>query len=300
LKREPGGDRWFTHALGGLLLVAGGGLGALLAGGRGALGGACLGMVAALGLWGLRGRRDAARSVVLAAPFPEAWRRELESRYDHYHRLPAALKRRFEDDVRVFVAEKRITGVGVEATAQLGLLVAASAVTISLGWPDFEWDRLTEVLLYPQDFDRDYSFEAEDLAGEAHAWGTVILSVPALLESFEDPDDGYHVGIHEFAHLLDAHQAHFDGMPAGMPARLGAAWEELAAREMERLRRGRSALDPYGADDPAEFLAVAVEAFFETPLAVRRRHRELYGTLAEYFAQDPAAWDDARGLALPR
>ena len=65
---------------------------------------------------------------------------------------------------------------------------------------------------------------------------------------------------------------------------------------MERLRRGKSVLDPYGAEDPVEFLAVAVEAFFEAPLALRRRHAELYAMLSAYFAQDPAAWDDARGL----
>jgi hypothetical protein len=69
-------------------------------------------------------------------------------------------------------------------------------------------------------------------------------------------------------------------------------------KEMERLRKGKSALDPYGAEDPVEFLAVAVEGFFETPLLLRQRHREVYAILAEYFRQDPAAWDDARGLAV--
>ena len=44
----------------------------------------------------------------------------------------------------------------------LKLLVAASAVTLSVGWPDYEWDRLTEVLLYPDDFDRDYNLEPGD------------------------------------------------------------------------------------------------------------------------------------------
>jgi Mlc titration factor MtfA (ptsG expression regulator) len=296
LRTEPPADRWFLGAAGGLVFLAASGLGAILAGAAGALGGSLLGLLAAFALWRRRGRREAGRRALLATPFPDAWRRELAARYDHYHRLPPPLRRRFEDDVRLFMAEKRVTGVGVEVTRQLELLVAASAVTISLGWPEYEWDRLAEVLLYPQDFDRDYSFEAQDLAGEAHAWGTVILSVPALIESFDDPDDAYHLGIHEFAHLLDVHQAHFDGTPAGMPAGLGATWATLSESEMERLRKGKSVLDPYGADDPAEFLAVAVEAFFETPLAMRRRHRELYETLAEYFAQDPAAWDDARGL----
>ena len=39
-----------------------------------------------------------------------------------------------------------------------------------------------------------------------------------------------------------------------------------------------------------------VEAFFEVPQAVRRRHPEIYHVLSTYFGQDPAAWDDARGL----
>jgi len=73
-------------------------------------------------------------------------------------------------------------------------------------------------------------------------------------------------------------------------------WVAVAEKEMERLRHGRSALDDYGAHDPVEFLGVAVEAFFEIPQVVRRRHRELYALLRGYFNQDPAEEDDARGL----
>jgi Mlc titration factor MtfA (ptsG expression regulator) len=298
LKTRRPHDRWFAFALGGLAFAAASGLGGLFGGARGALGGAVLGVAAAFVLAGRVGRREASRRALLAAPFPDSWRRQLGERYDHLDRLPEPLRARFEADVRIFLAEKRISGIGLEASAELKLLVAASAVTLSLGWPDYEWEQLSEVLLYPQDFDRDYGFEKADLAGEAHAWGTVILSVPALEQSFADPDDGYHVGLHEFAHLLDLDQAHFGGIPVGLPAGRGPEWTTLVEKEMERLRRGKSVLDPYGAEDPAEFLAVAVEAFFETPLALRRRHRELYTLLAEYFAQDPAAWDDARGLEL--
>ena len=48
----------------------------------------------------------------------------------------------------------------------------------------------------------------------------------------------------------------------------------------------------------ATWQGVAVEAFFETALALRRNHGELYEILVSYFQQDPAAWDDARGLTL--
>jgi Mlc titration factor MtfA (ptsG expression regulator) len=282
----------------GVLLAAGTGLGALLGNAQGAVAGGVMGLAGAFGLDHALGRRWTRRRALLAEPFPERWRRFLHDHYDHFDRLPEELRGHFEDDLRIFLAETRITGIGVDVTDELRLLVAASAVTLSVAWPEHEWEALTEVLLYPQDFDRDYSFEVEDLAGEAHPWGTVILSVPTLRESFEDPDDGYHVGIHEFAHLLDVHQTHFDGIPRGMSAARSAEWATLMQKEMERLRKGKSALDPYGAEDPVEFLAVAVEGFFETPLLLRQRHREVYAILAEYFRQDPAAWDDARGLAV--
>jgi MtfA peptidase len=292
-------DRVFARALQAVAVALGVVAGAAAGGAPGALLGAALGGAAGFGLHSLYVRGAVRRRRLLALPFPERLRRLLAERYDHYDRLPETLRPRFEDDLRLFLAQKKITGVGVEVTDELRLLVAASAVTLSLGWPDYEWDQLTEVLLYPQDFDRDYSFDNEELAGEAHPWGTVILSVPALLESFEDPDDAYHVGIHEFAHLLDVDQTHFDGIPAGLDPRRHAEWLALVEKEMKRMRKGHSAMDDYGADDPVEFLAVAVEAFFETPLALRRRHREVYATLSEYFAQDPARWDDERGLELP-
>jgi MtfA peptidase len=287
-------DRWFPAALAALLLVAGIVLGALLGHAAGASIGSILGVAAGTVLWKNLQRREGLRRKALSEPFPAAWRRLLEECYDHYARLPTPLRGRFEDDLRIFLAEKRVTGVGVEATEELRLLVAASAVTLTLGWPDAEWDQLGEVLLYPQGFDRDHTFEHADLAGEAHGWGTVILSAPTLLESFAYPDDGYHVGIHEFAHLLDVEQTHFDGIPAGFDERRGREWYSLAEREIERIRRGKSALDPYGAEDPVEFFAVAVEAFFEIPQELRGRHREVYEMLAAYFQQDPAAWDDAR------
>ena len=296
MRVEGAHDRRFGRVAGVAAAGAGTALGAMAGGWAGAGAGLAAGAGLGLAVQRVLGRRAGQRRAALSLPFPGKWRTFLLDHYDHYERLDAAWRARFEDDVRIFLAEKRITGVGVETTDELRLLVAASAVTLSVGWPEYEWDHLTEVLLYPDDFDRDYAFGGDDRAGEAHPWGTVILSVPALLESFEVPDDAYHVGIHEFAHLLDVDQTHFDGIPVGLHGGRAREWVAAAEREMERLRHGRSAFDEYGAHDPVEFLGVAVEAFFEVPQVVRRRHREVYAILSAYFGQDPAAWDDARGL----
>ena len=260
----------------------------------GAVAGTALGALRVRRMLARRARRRAAE----AAPFPERWRAFLDERYDHYDRLPDAPRRAFESKVMVFLAETRITGVGVEVTEELRLLVAASASTLSLAWEGHAWEHVAEVLLYARDFDRDYSYEGRELAGEAHPWGTVIISVPTLLDSFDDPDDGYHVGLHEFAHLADMWGTRFDGIPSGFDEEQSRRWLALAARERERMRTGRSVIDPYGAESDVEFLAVAVEAFFERPLALRRGHAEVYGMLKGYFGQDPAAWDDERGLKL--
>jgi len=291
-----GEDAWFAGAMATLAVLAGGVLGlAMGAAGGGAIGGA-LGLGVGAVLWRALTTRATERERVRLAPFPDEWRRILEERYDHYHRLPSDLRRRFEEHVALFLAEKRITGVEVEASLELQLLVAASAATLTAGWEGDHWDHLAEVLLYKKDFGRDYSFDDSDLSGQAHPWGTIILSVPTLEESFDDPDDGFHVGLHEFAHLLDVEQTRFDGVPRGLDAARSREWLEVVDHEMDRLRRGKSVLDPYAGESPAEFLAVAVETFFERPLDLRQRHREVYAILRDYFGQDPAAWDEARGL----
>ncbi len=99
--------------------------------------------------------------------------------------------------------------------------------------------------------------------------------------------------LHEFAHQLDF----LDGQGDGTPPLSGRAayrrWHEVMTAEYGRLvresYRGEArVLDAYGATNPAEFFAVATEAFFEKPVALRQRHPALYEALRDYYRQDPA------------
>jgi len=150
-------------ALAALIVLVSAALGGLLASWPGALVGAALSLVAALSVARHTRRRFARRARLVARPFPDAWRKLLRDRYDHYDRLPADLRRHFDDDLRIFIAEQRVTGGRRQVTDELRILVAASAVTLSLGWPDYEWQQLSEVLLYPDDFDRDYEIGRHEL-----------------------------------------------------------------------------------------------------------------------------------------
>jgi Mlc titration factor MtfA (ptsG expression regulator) len=57
----------------------------------------------------------------------------------------------------------------------------------------------------------------------------------------------------------------------------------MVEREQETL------LDPYAAEHPAEFFAVASETFFTDPHALRQEFPALYDQLACFYRQDPAA-----------
>ena len=218
-----------------------------------------------------------------------------------YAAMSGSLKTEFEDQVAHFVADQRITPIGLDGPIEREdrLLIAASACTLSAGWKGFRWSDVTEILLYADDFDRDYQMGGEGeggqtLSGEAHPWGTVLLSLPSLEESFEDPHDGYHVGYHEFAHVLDRDPPssvgtyHEDG---GLPSNIDEAFaRDLSAALKDaraKLERGESPLDEYALQSPAELWAVAVEAFFESPGAMETAHPDLRQLLDLYFNQRP-------------
>jgi hypothetical protein len=55
----------------------------------------------------------------------------------------------------------------------------------------------------------------------------------------------------------------------------------------------KTAIDEYGATNPAEFFAVATESFFERPRDLQQRHPALYEELKRFYLQDPVGWAPA-------
>ena len=69
---------------------------------------------------------------------------------------------------------------------------------------------------------------------------------------------------------------------------------------MEAVNGEHDVLDEYGAENPAEFFAVASESFFLKPCEIRNMHPELYRELSGFYSLDPAEWypDPADSLAF--
>jgi Mlc titration factor MtfA (ptsG expression regulator) len=160
---------------------------------------------------------------------------------------------------------------------------------------------LKTVVIVPREFTQD--IEEVDVAGVVHEWqeessGEAWEGGPLVL-SWEDVEasgwgEGYNVVIHEAAHCLDMSDGAFNGRPALPPGMSAARWQEVFSAAYQSLRsrgrrRRRSGIDPYAAEDDAEFFAVASEHFFETPRVLLEEFPEVYRLLSGYYRQDPAA-----------
>ncbi len=241
-------------------------------------------------------RKDRRRAALRKQPFPAAWETILQREVPYFQTLDEPEQDRFRDEVRIFLTEKRITGIKTSVDDTVRLLVAASAIIPIFGFPGWEWDQISEVLIYPTTFNDDYEIgqvgdqNVLGMVGDGAMTRMMILSKPDLLEGFRVTQDQKNVGIHEFVHLLDKSDGTVDGVPSlGLPRSAVTPWLKLMHTEMENIQRGHSDINPYGLTDEAEFFAVVSEYFFESPDKMKRKHPELYAMLERIFHQDPQA-----------
>jgi hypothetical protein len=240
-------------------------------------------------------RRYIVRRRIVRRPFPGSWRETLEKCVPFYRRLDERGRRRFEDDVRFFLAEQRISGLrGAPADDRVEVLVASSAAILSHGLPEWEWPNLRDIVIYPGAFDDDYRIgHDKHIIGMVHHQGPIVFSERDLKHGYCVSRDGLNVGLHELAHVMDLGDGRADGIPDGMEWAATAPWVQVMADRLGglRSRRGPRALRSYAGKNEAEFFAVAVEAFFEQPEKLLARDPELYEMLSAYFRQDPARSD---------
>jgi len=249
-------------------------------------------VVVALAVYTGMTRRLRRRRAILGQPFPAEWETVLQREVVFYRTLEPADQARFRRELQLFLGEKRITGIKTELDTTTRVLAGASAIIPIFGFPEWEWDQISEVLIYPSRFDTDFTFgERNDhrtlgMVGSGAMNRIMILAKPDLLAGFRNPGDKRNVGVHEFAHLVDKSDGTIDGLPGvGLDRRSIGPWIELVRRKTEEIRRGDSDIDRYALTNEAEFFAVASEYFFERPGVMQRKHPELYAMLARVFNQ---------------
>jgi Mlc titration factor MtfA (ptsG expression regulator) len=208
---------------------------------------------------------------------------------DFYKKLNKSDSKIFEDRIALFVTDVIITEIGKDVRdREVCLYVASSAVITFWGLPYWNYGRLSEVLVYPNNFTHENEIDPKgQVLGKVHQGGlmdtTMILSLPALVAGFKNPYDKQNVGIHEFAHLIDKADGFIDGLPVELTLDLRSKWIELFSKEFKALQETSNDINAYGAVSLPEFFAVIIEFYKESPLVLERNHKELFYLIEEYF-----------------
>ena len=242
----------------------------------------------------------------LARPLAPGELAILERNVGPYKAMDAAQRARLERLVRRFLHEKTFVGcAGLEITEEMRLTIAGQACLLLLGArSEAVYPTLNAVLVYPGAFlvPRRQVDEAgvvteerQDLLGESWGDGRVILSWDHVRRAGMEEPPSHNVVLHEFAHQLDSESGTTNGAPyLGSPERY-RSWSEVLSRDFAALRHDawfghQDVLDHYGATNPAEFFAVATEAFYEQPHRLAARHPALYEEFLKYYRVDPRQW----------
>lgn len=250
---------------------------------------------------------------MLAEPFPEPWRDAIEREVALWHAIPEGLREKLEDDLRLFVAERYWEPCGgFELSEERCAIIAAQACVLTLGHSVDAFGHVRSILVYPhaywvpdvyEDDAGVVTEEMDEREGEAWQWGTVVLSWQEVIRDARTLN-GRNLVLHEMAHQLDLLDVLDSAYPGSRDeGELHRQWTETFLDAFddftERVDAGRrvKALDAYGAEDEAEFFAVATESFFERGAYLKSHQPRLYEVLAAYFALDPSSWTLPRGRA---
>ncbi|MBW2736854.1 MAG: zinc-dependent peptidase, partial [Deltaproteobacteria bacterium] len=147
--------------------------------------------------------RKLRRRKLAKRPFPEAWLAPLQEHVPFFAPLEGELRECFFRQLKFFVWEKTFIGAGgLEVTDEMRVVIAATAVRLTLHLDLDYYARLTEVIVYPSAYKHPDDDESMIL-GEAQDWGTVVLAWDAVLAGLKNTEDGLDTATHEFAHVLD-------------------------------------------------------------------------------------------------
>lgn len=215
---------------------------------------------------------------------------------------PAGQRQRLQHLAAQFLADKAMEPAGDSTVSHIDILAIALQAALPVLELGLDWYRgWHAVVLYPDEFRSRFTevdeagvvHEIEDWrGGESWTSGPLILSLADVAAGGQG--EGCNVVIHECAHKLDQLDGDANGCPPLHPGMDRAAWGEAfsgAFKHLGRraLRRLETVLDPYAAESPAEFFAVASEMFFDDPLHLKRGYPAVYAQLALFYRQDPAA-----------
>lgn len=214
----------------------------------------------------------------------------------YYKALTAEHKLKFRNRVITFLVNKEIIGKeGFLVTEKMKIQIAATAIQLTFGLDHYILPHFPTIWIFQGEFG--YPGKGVRMKGATTESGKLYLSWKDFSQGWLITDDGYNLGLHEFAHAVNIEYTQgvneneqFD--------RVFPLWYDEGMNILQEMKEGRSAfLRKYAMTNPHEFFAVSVERFFETPREFKQKLPKAYYYLSALLQQDPAA--NAMQVAQP-
>ena len=209
--------------------------------------------------------------------------RLLEKEFDFYKKLDQKERAIFRHRIAAFIKKKNfISREGLVVNDDIKTLISATAVMLTFGFRDYLLDLFDKIIIYPKPY---YS-----RINEAYHKGEINPQLQAIVFSWEDFEQGYHIGddnlnlgIHEFGHAIHLNAFSNSDISSlifqqGFSALTDYLQKHKTVRENLIASRYFRA---YAFTNHFEFFAVLLENFIETPQEFHSNFPELYNYMRQ-------------------
>lgn len=222
------------------------------------------------------------------------WGKAIFDQYDHALRKYNTYYKRLNNKGRVKFVKRTYDFVqniifygknGIIVTEEMKIVISSAAVQLTFGHTDYLFNNFRYIFVYPEPF---YSkIHDQYLKGGTYPKGIIAISWDFFIDGYKDDEDGINLGLHEMAHTLllqlsdDQFETYIDD------------WFSVSRKEFLNIREGDSTMfRSYAGTNRHEFLAVAIECFFEQPNEFKKKLPKIYGGLKVLLNQDPLNTND--------
>ena len=232
--------------------------------------------------------KDHINRYLLTSRLKPHYKEVLIEKFGYYHHLNDQDKSIFEKRVQKFINIKEFVPRGgiKHITVEMKVLIAASAIQLTFGYPSIYFMHFRKIILYKTDYYSNITQKYHQ--GEVNTRGFIILSWVNFVKGYNEAGSGRNLGLHELAHALKIENAIRNNEYNFIDENSLKSFYRLAKHEIEKIRlEGSSFFRSYAGTNVHEFFAIVVENFFERPEQFYRYDQELYLVTTQLLKQDP-------------
>ncbi len=225
---------------------------------------------------------------LLVKQLKPVYKQILIDQFHYYQQLDEDDKTTFEKRVQKFINMKKFVGRGQiqEVTSEMKVLIAASAIQLTFGYPGVYFTHFWKVILYDTNYYSSITNRYHQ--GEVNTRGFIILSWENFVHGYHPSTAGRNLGLHEMAHALKIENAIMNEEYDFIDSSQLKIFYKFAGEEIAKIREDGSAFfRSYAGTNIHEFFAISIENFFERPHEFKSYHPELYEITSTIMKQDP-------------